>query len=91
MVPAVGDPDLSRPERPRGLVIFPAAAGVFEPRPQPVLDWIGRWRVFIVTLVLGAIVVVAVALLLSGRSSGPTAPTLPPPAPSANPVSGPHP
>jgi anti-sigma-K factor RskA len=87
----MGDPDLSPRERPRGLVIFPAAAGVFESRPRPVIEWIARWRVFIVTLAIGAFVVIAVALLLSARSTAPAAPALPPPAPSANPGSGLHP
>jgi hypothetical protein len=36
-------------------------------------------------------VVIAVALVLSSRSSTSAAPTLPPPAPTANPGSVPHP
>jgi hypothetical protein len=97
----VGDPDLSSPsERPRGLVIFPAADGV-SARHQAAghepdwsaggAAWLAQWRVFIVTLVVGACVVVAIALILGARTSSPAAPALPPPAPSANPGSGPHP
>jgi hypothetical protein len=101
MVPAVGDPDLSAPERPArrgGLVIFPAAGGLggsrepFEPgRAGSVRMWLGQWRVFIVTLLIGACIVIAVALILRAGSSSPAAPALPPPAPSANPGSVPHP
>jgi hypothetical protein len=103
MVPAVGDPDLSSPDRPArrgGLVIFPAAGGLRAPRqagerpPGPAGDvraWLAQWRVFIVTLLIGACVVIAVALVLRAGSAGSTAPALPPPAPSANPGSGLHP
>ena len=96
MVPAVGDPDLSPSERPAGLVIFPRAGGLaLERRPAPsrgpIAAAIYEWRVFIVTLFVGACVVIAVALILSSRSSTPATPTLPPPAPTANPGSVPHP
>jgi len=103
VVPVVGDPDLSPPERPArrgGLVIFPAAGGLRAPRQagerrpgaaSDVTAWLSQWRVFIVTLVIGACVVIAVALILRAGSTRPTAPALPPPAPSANPGSGLHP
>jgi hypothetical protein len=105
MVPPVGDPDLSssqRPARRGGLVIFPAAGGLEVPRrpaaaaEEPgaaagVLGLLAAWRVFIVTLLIGACVVIAVALILGARGGAPTAPALPPPAPAATPVSSPHP
>jgi hypothetical protein len=96
MVPAVGDTDLSSSERPAGLVIFPRADGLeLEHRRAPsrglIAAAIYEWRIFIVTLLVGACVVIAVALVLSSRSSTSAAPTLPPPAPTANPGSVPHP
>jgi hypothetical protein len=55
----VGNPDLSDPERPRGLVVFPADSSDVGQTRARAADW---WPV-LAALVIGALVIAAALLL----------------------------
>jgi hypothetical protein len=83
----------------RGFVVLSSSAGASPsatPRPDgpgqaharraPAPGWLRRYRVFMSALAVGAVVVVAVALLLGRGSSGSLDSSLPPPSPAAVPA-----
>ena len=80
-----GDGEQPRPQPSRGLVVLPAAvvaeervagasSGAARHRP-PVL---GRWTVLIATLLVGAVIVLLIALLWPNGSGNPNPRSLPP-------------
>lgn len=81
-------PQPELPEQPvagRGMVVLPAAEQL-APRPARAARGLRGWRVLIVTLLAGAAVMAAVALLWNGGSSPTSTSKLPPPSPVATPA-----